>query len=259
MGVSSVEGPSGGLIRALRRCPAHGVGVPTARLGLRRRNARWPGRASPQPAAPAVAGPRPVIGGAARAGPGRRYAAANFVTACGPTARNGATMNPVTIRPAYSSWPTINARLREVVRGLTADQLAIQPSDPRWPLWATIGHAACQRVFWLCDFAGEPGAETTPFPNAGSDCPGDDDLEHVLDAGQLVEALDASFRIVEHCLDTWTVESLGEELRRPEWNASWVHLRGAVIQRVFSHDVYHVAEVNESLGRAGLPQVDLWD
>ena len=28
--------------------------------------------------------------------------------------------------------------------------------------------------------AGEPGAETTPFPNAGYDCPGDDDLEHVL-------------------------------------------------------------------------------
>jgi hypothetical protein len=35
-------------------------------------------------------------------------------------------------------------------------------------------------VFWLCDFTGEPGAETTPFTNAGYDCPGDDDLEHEL-------------------------------------------------------------------------------
>jgi hypothetical protein len=179
--------------------------------------------------------------------------------AFGPAGQSRGTMGSVTIRPAYSTWPTINARLRERVHGLTAEQLAIQPSDDRWPVWATIGHAACQRVFWLCDFAGEPGAETTPFPNAGYDCPGDDDLEHVLGADQLVEALDASFAIVEQCLDGWTVESLGEELRRPEWDGSWVHLRGAVIQRVFSHDIYHVAEVNEILGRAGLPQVDLWD
>jgi hypothetical protein len=32
-----------------------------------------------------------------------------------------------------------------------------------------------------------------------------------------------------------------------------------VIQRVFSHDVYHCAELNDALGRHGLPQVDLWD
>jgi hypothetical protein len=52
---------------------------------------------------------------------------------------------------------------------------------------------------------------------------------------------------------------LGEELRRPEWDDSWVHTRGSVLQRVFSHDVYHCAELNEALGIAGLPQVDLWD
>jgi hypothetical protein len=38
-----------------------------------------------------------------------------------------------------------------------------------------------------------------------------------------------------------------------------VHTRGSVLQRVFAHDVYHVAEVNETLGRAGLLQIDLWD
>jgi hypothetical protein len=38
-----------------------------------------------------------------------------------------------------------------------------------------------------------------------------------------------------------------------------VHTRGWVIQRVFSHDVWHTVEVNESLGNAGLPQIDLWD
>ena len=163
------------------------------------------------------------------------------------------------IRPAYGSWPTYNRRLRDIVAGLTDEQLALQPAPDRWPMWATIGHAACQRVFWLCDFAGEPGADTTPFPNAGYDCPGDDDLEHVLGAEQLTTALDSTFAIVERCLDGWTVESLDEVLRRPEWDDSWVHNRGAVIQRVFSHDVYHVADVNGTLGANRLPQVDLWD
>ena len=168
-------------------------------------------------------------------------------------------MRDPSIRPAYSSWPGYQRRLRDAVAAMTDEQLAIRPTPERWPIWASVGHLACQRVFWLCDFAGEPGAETTRFTNAGYDCPGDDDLEHVLGAAELVEALESTFRIVEGCLDRWTLEMLDEVLRRPEWDASWVHTRGAVIQRVFAHDLSHIAELNETLGRAGLPQIDLWD
>jgi len=165
----------------------------------------------------------------------------------------------MSIRPAYSSWPKYNQRLLEAIAWLTDEQLALRPTPERWPMWATVGHAACQRVFWLCDFAGEPGAETTRFTDAGNNCPGDDDLETVFDAGQLVEALDSTFRIVEGCLDRWTLEMLDEEIRRPDYGPDWVHLRGSVIQRVFSHDVWHCAELNETLSRAGLPLIDLWD
>jgi len=167
-------------------------------------------------------------------------------------------MSNTTIRPAYSKWPDYNRRLRDVVGALTGEQLAMRPSPERWPLWATVGHAACQRVFWLSDFAGEPGAETTPFKDAAHDCPGDDDLEHVLSADALVAALDSTFRIVERCLDRWSLDMLDEELPR-KYGEDWVHTRGSVIQRVFAHDVYHCAELNETLGIARLPQVDLWD
>jgi hypothetical protein len=67
-------------------------------------------------------------------------------------------MSDLTIRPAYSKWPDYHRSLRDVVAGLTEAQLALTPSPERWPLWATVGHAASQRVFWLCDFAGQPGA-----------------------------------------------------------------------------------------------------
>ena len=37
-----------------------------------------------------------------------------------------------------------------------------------------------------------------------------------------------------------------------------MHTRGFVLERVFSHDVYHAAELNEALGRNGLPQIEIW-
>ena len=167
-------------------------------------------------------------------------------------------MGNMTIRAAYGTWPLYNRRLRDIVAAMPDEQLALCPAPGRWPIWATVGHTACQRVFWLCDFAGEPGAETTPFTNAAYNCPGDDDLDHRLSADALVEALDSTFRIVENCLDRWTVDMLGEVIRREDIGEDWVHPRGWVIQRVFAHDVYHCAELNEALGFAGLPQIDLW-
>jgi hypothetical protein len=163
------------------------------------------------------------------------------------------------IRPAYSLWPQFNRRLRDVVSQMTDEQLGIRPSPERWPIWATVGHTACQRVFWLCDFAGEPGKDTTPFPNPATYCPGDDDLDHPLNGAQLVEALDSSFRIVDGCLDRWTVDMLTEELRRRFGGEEWVHSRGSVLQRLYSHDAYHCGELSQTLGIEGLPQIDLWD
>lgn len=165
-----------------------------------------------------------------------------------------------TIRGAYSNWPRYNSELVKVVATLDDTTLAVQPAADRWPLWATIGHAACQRVFWLCDVAGAPRVEGTPFPDAGNNCPGDDDLEHVLRARQLVDALNSTFSVVETCLDSWTLDSLAEEIGHPEWSGDWhPYTRGSVIQRVFAHDISHIAELNEALGRLGLIQVDLWD
>jgi hypothetical protein len=141
-------------------------------------------------------------------------------------------MTATTIRPAYSKWPFYNQQLRQVVAGLTDEQLALQPTPERWPLWATIGHAACQRVSWLSGFAGEPGGDSTPFPDALYRCPGDEYLEPSMNASELVDAIDATFHIIENCLDTWTHDVLDEEIRRTFGNEELVYTRGAVIQRV---------------------------
>jgi hypothetical protein len=148
--------------------------------------------------------------------------------------------------------------MTEAVAGLSDDDLATPVAPDRWPLWAVIGHLACQRVFWLCDFVGEPGADATPFANAAWSCPGDEDLDNVLNAEQLVRALTSTFAIVDRVLDTWSLESLGQEIDRSDLEPGWVHTRGFVIERVHSHDLWHAAEANEILTRLGRAQIDPW-
>lgn len=162
------------------------------------------------------------------------------------------------LRRAFAGWPTLGAAMRDAIADLNDVDLARTAGPGRWPLWAVIGHLACQRVFWLCDFAGEPGADTTPFTNAAWSCPGDEDLENVLTAPQLIDALDSTFAIVDRVLGTWTIDSLADVIDRSAWGADWVHTRGFVIDRVHSHDLWHAAEANEMLTAAGLPPMDPW-
>ncbi|HET9851499.1 MAG TPA: DinB family protein [Candidatus Limnocylindrales bacterium] len=162
-------------------------------------------------------------------------------------------------RTAFPSWPDQNRRLRERVGAMTNGQLARKPAPDRWPLWASIGHLACQRVWGLCDIAGAPGAAESPFPNAGWHCPGDDDLEHFWSRDQLLDALDRTFAIVEWCLDNWTFESLAEVVAHPEWDDDLTRPRGVTLQRSYAHDIWHVAELNDALGSLGLEQIAFWD
>lgn len=161
------------------------------------------------------------------------------------------------IRPYYDMWPQYERRLREIVAPMTTEQLAIRPSPHGWPIWATVGHTAGTRVYWLCDVVGEPGGEATPFANAGG-YGWEDDLDHPRGADELVAALDSTFRIIEGCLDRWTPEMMGDEITREYDGVGQAHTRGSIVQRLFTHEAYHCGELSQTLGIAGLPQIDLW-
>ena len=166
-------------------------------------------------------------------------------------------MSNATIRFAYDMWPQYNRRLREVIGAMFADQLAIRPSPDRWPIWATVGHTAAARAYWLCEVLGEPGAETTPFMDLAAGG-WEDDLDYPRGSDELVAALDSTFAIVEDCLDRWTPDVLADRIQRKYLGATQVHHRGSVLQRLFSHDAYHCGELSQTLGINGLPQIDLW-
>jgi hypothetical protein len=157
----------------------------------------------------------------------------------------------------YEPWELYNQRIIEVLGGMTDEQLAIRPSPEGWPIWATVGHTAGARVYWLCHVFGEPSAETTPFADpAGSGW--EDDLNHPRGASELIEALESSWAIIGACLERWTPDLFFEEFPGQAGKDTQVHTRQGVVIRLLSHDSYHAGELSQTLGIHGLPQIDLW-
>jgi uncharacterized damage-inducible protein DinB len=162
------------------------------------------------------------------------------------------------VAPFFKGWQLLNERLVAAIRPLSADQLALPVGSPTWPIWASVSHLAGGRVFWLCQIFGEPGLETTPLTEMNVDMGWEDDLEHPRRADELVRALESTWKIVEHCLATWTPESLGQEARRVRGDEVQLHTRQSVLYRILTHDAYHTGEISLTLGSAGLGEVDLW-
>jgi uncharacterized damage-inducible protein DinB len=164
----------------------------------------------------------------------------------------------LSIRRFYAGWETYNERIVAVVRGMSMEQLQIRPAPDRWPMWATIGHTAGVRVYWLCGVLGEPGADSTPFPDPLNGVGWEDDEDTPRRADELVAALETTWRLIDDCLDRWTPDMLEEAVSRPGPSGTRVHTRQSVLLRLISHDAYHCGELSQTLGIHHLPQIDLW-
>jgi hypothetical protein len=51
---------------------------------------------------------------------------------------------------------------------------------------------------------------------------------------------------------------LPEEVERWFGDNHQLHSRASILQRLLTHDAYHCGELSQTLGIAGLPQIDLW-
>ena len=164
-------------------------------------------------------------------------------------------MDQTPVATFYAGWDRYNEQIVAVIEELTRDQLAIRPAPDRWPLWATLGHTAGMRVYWLCGILGEPGAELTPFTDPASGIGWEDDLDRPRSSAELVEAFRTTWQIVDGCLQRWTPEALDVVFSRPAGDR---HTRQSVLMRLLAHDAYHCGEVSQTLGIHGARQIDLW-
>jgi hypothetical protein len=104
----------------------------------------------------------------------------------------------------------------------------------------------------------EPGADTTPFPDAVTGFGWEDDESTPRSAAELIVALQSTWALVAGCLDRWSPAMLGEEFSREINGQLQVHTRQSVIMRLISHDAYHCGGISQTLGAHGLSEIDLW-
>jgi uncharacterized damage-inducible protein DinB len=161
------------------------------------------------------------------------------------------------VAPFYDGWGLSNERLVETIGALSVEALGLRAGSDLWPIWAITAHLAGARVYWLCAILKEPGAERMPFSKPTGEG-WEDDLTHPRQAGELIFALESSWKIVEACLERWTPAMLQDEFRREVDGKIQLHSRQSVIMRLLTHDAYHAGEISQALGMHGLQEVDLW-
>jgi hypothetical protein len=163
-----------------------------------------------------------------------------------------------TVSTLYPDWPQYDTRLREAVRGLAAEQLALRAGPDHDPIWALAAHVAGARAYWLCGVLGEPGAERTPFNEPESGIGWEDVPDHPRSGEELDWALESTFSVVRDCLERWTVDDLARTTDRTFRGVTVTHTRASVLNRMCSHDAFHAGEISQLLGVHGLPVIDLW-
>jgi uncharacterized damage-inducible protein DinB len=157
----------------------------------------------------------------------------------------------------YPDWAQHNARLRDAVRFLTAEQLQIRAGPEHGTVWQLAAHAAGTRVYWVCAILGEPGADRTPFTEPNGDG-WEDDEAHPRSGEELAWALDTTFGVVREALERWTPDELDVATDRTFGGITVAHTRASVLSRMFSHDAFHAGEISQLLGLHHLPEIDLW-
>jgi uncharacterized damage-inducible protein DinB len=159
----------------------------------------------------------------------------------------------------YPDWDQHNARIRDGVRGLTDQQLAISAGPDHAPIWALAAHTAGTRVYWLCGVFGEAGAETTPWHSPLTDEGWEDDLSHPRSGDELAWVLDTTWEIVRGCLERWTTDDLElAAVRTRDDGAIQRHTRASILNRLFTHEAYHAGEISQLMGVHGLDAIDIW-
>jgi uncharacterized damage-inducible protein DinB len=164
----------------------------------------------------------------------------------------------MSIAALYEGWRKANTRLVEGISGLSDEQLGLRAGPKTWPIWGIAGHTAGSRIYWLCGVLKEEGAETTPMPGAVTGEGWEDHEDQPRTASELVDAFESSWRIVERCLATWTVDMLSDEFTRQIGGNVQIHTRQSVIMRMVTHDAFHAGDISSILGAHGLPEIDLW-
>ena len=156
-----------------------------------------------------------------------------------------------TLAPFYEGWRDYQGMLVEALAPLTSEQLALRASPDQRPIWLLAAHIIGTRVGWFQGLMGEGDPALASFD------PWDADGAPARTASELIHGLEATWLMIQSCLDRWTPAMLNDPFTRTRGDQSRTRTRQWILWHVIEHDLHHGGELCLTLGIHGLPTPDL--
>ena len=152
------------------------------------------------------------------------------------------TRSTVAESRAFDSWQDYQEALKRAVAPLTDKQLGQRPLTARRTLGEIAEHIVFGRALHLSRILGPEVAELAPYQRW------DDDGDPPRTAAEIVQGLEATWRIIEHCLmrgsSSDTLDDEQAEVLRTIWG-------------LLDHDLPHAGQLSLLLRAIGMPGVEL--
>ncbi len=155
-----------------------------------------------------------------------------------------------TLATFYKGWDEYQRMLVKVVAPLSAEQLALKASSTLRPAWLIAAHIVGTRVGWFQGWMGEGDPELVAFDSW------DEDGAPPRTAAELVRGLEATWTMIQGCLDRWTPAMLDDPITRMRRDKDVTFTRQWIIWHVIEHDMHHGGELFLTLGAHGLSTPD---
>ena len=148
----------------------------------------------------------------------------------------------------YQGWERYQRLLTDAVAPLSAEQLALAAAPSLRPVGVLVAHIIAARVYWFHQVLREGDAALAPLRTW------DDDGAPARSAAELTSGLEATWQLIDSCLERWTSGMLDNTFvtrRDRTVTRQWV------VWHVVEHDLHHGGELFLTLGMHGLPTPDL--
>jgi uncharacterized damage-inducible protein DinB len=161
------------------------------------------------------------------------------------------TEEQTTLATFYKGWEEYQGHLIKAIAPLSSEQLALRAAPNLRSIGELAVHIVRTRAGWFHNAIGEGSDETALL------------LQWQLDgapartAAELVDGLEATWRLIQSSLARWTPDDLARPFQRERNGQQHTLTRQWIIWHLIEHDLHHGGELSFSLGMHGIAALDL--
>lgn len=161
-------------------------------------------------------------------------------------------MEEETLRLAgvYAGWEADQQRLVSLIDGLTQEQLALRAAPQLRTVSALVSHIVAARArmtHWILREGNDELDALAYWDGADQPAP-----PVIRAASELVNGLEATWRVISASLQRWTVADLADVIEWEYHGETSVFTRGQVIWNLVRHDYHHSGEIMLTFGANGI-------